>query len=112
MASRSPPLHASQKRRTNSRGVSLIGRTLPASPDPPLLDRCLLLPDGRLGLLDSRLRLDRRLLLDGRLLPRRGRLLARRRRLLPDGRLLLRRCLRLLDGRLLLLGRCRRLLLG
>src|SRR5438270_891991 len=48
MASRSPPLHSSQNRRTSSRGVSLISETLLAR---SLLDR-------------SRLFLDRRLLLD------------------------------------------------
>src|SRR5947209_1039453 len=115
MASRSPPPHASQNRRTNSRGVSLIERTLlPSSPGPlprrsallywsALLDRRLL-PRGRRLLL-----LGRRLLLRGRrllLCPRRHRL-----GLLLGGS---GRCLLLRLGRrrlLLRLGR-RRLLLG
>src|SRR5947209_17505661 len=80
MASRSPPLHASQKRRTSSRGVSLISSTLLARSARPLPDH---------GLLLCHLLLLRRL----------GRLLPRRRRLLPLGR---RRPLLLVGRRLIL----------
>src|SRR5437588_2234065 len=63
MASRSPPLQASQNRRTNSRGVSLMAGTLLPALERALLDRGLLLRD-------RRLLLGRRgLLLDGGLLP-------------------------------------------
>src|SRR5947209_11092451 len=91
MASRSPPLHASQKRRTSSRGVSLISSTLLARSARPLPDH---------GLLLCHLLLLRRL---GRLLPRRRRLLplGRRRPLLLGGRRLLLGGYRPLPGRLL-----------
>src|SRR5947209_12180964 len=113
MASRSPPPHASQNRRTNSRGVSLIERTLLASSPGPL-PRCSAL-------------LYWSALLGRRPLPRGRRLLLRGRRLLLRGRRLLLRGRRLLlcsrRHRLGLLlggsGRClllrlsrRRLLLG
>src|SRR5438270_5088014 len=96
MASRSPPPHASQNRRTNSRGVSLIERTLLASSPGPLPRRSALLYWSAL--------------LDRRLLPRGRRLLLRGRRLLLCPRrhrlgLLLGgsgRCLLLLGGS----GRC------
>src|SRR5438874_1916721 len=78
MASRSPLLHASQNRRTNSRGVSLIrGTLLPCSSRLPLGGSRLLLLGRRLGLPG------RCLLLDRRLLPGRGRLLLHGGCLLP-----------------------------
>src|SRR5438270_9631308 len=98
MASRSPPLHASQKRRTRSKGVSL---TLPTSPRP----RCWLLPLHSHLLPD-----DGSVLLDCSLLLDRSLLLGRHRGPPPLGR---RRSLLLLDRGPLLLGRRRRpLLLG
>src|SRR5438270_12520481 len=102
MASRSPPPHASQNRRTNSRGVSLIEPTLLASSPGPLPRRSALLYWSAL--------LGRRLLPRGRRLLLRGRrrLLRGRRRLLRGGRLLL--CPRRLRLGLLLGGsRCCRL---
>src|SRR5438270_8692989 len=99
MASRSPPPHASQNRRTNSRGVSLIEPTLLASSPGPLPRRSALLYWSAL--------LGRRPLLRGR------RLLLRGRRLLLCSR---RHRLGLLlggSGRCLLLRLSRRrLLLG
>src|SRR5436309_11592735 len=58
MESRSPPLHASQKLRTSSRGVSLMGETLLAAPARLFLGR-------RSALLGCSLLLGWRLLLPG-----------------------------------------------